>query len=335
MSADLGHLASTASSFSAFVRRQFTTPTPRATDLDLSHQVAVITGANVGLGFESGRQLLRANLAHLILAVRSQSRGDAAAQSLREEFPAAKISVWLLDMLDYASVRAFADQCARAPRIDMVILNAGLQQVPYTEAPKTGHEVTIQVNYLSTALLAYLLVPVLKTQSQKPRTGNARATVLSVVGSDMMYAAEKANTKSPIVTAYDGEAAYDPQRMYQESKFLLCFFIERLSRTVKPSDVLINMPNPGLTAGTSFFSARSAIVRSLARVGQAILARSVEVSATIYVDAVTTSGEETHGSFLSEWGVAPFPQLWYKPEGKDFSERLWNETLEELGIVRP
>ncbi|KAH6683597.1 retinol dehydrogenase 12 [Plectosphaerella plurivora] len=333
MSADLGNLASTASSFSAFVRRQFTTPNPRATDLDLSHQVAVITGANAGLGFESGRQLLRANLSHLILAVRSQSRGDAAAQSLREEFPDAEVSVWLLDLLDYGSVRAFADQCARAPRIDMVILNAGLQQVPYTEAPKTGHEVTIQVNYLSTALLAYLLVPALKYHSQKPRTGNPRATVLSVVGSDMMYA-DNVNTESPIVTAYDGEAAYDPQKMYGESKFLLCFFIERLSQTVKPSDVLINMPNPGLTAGTSFFSARSAIVRSLARIGQAVLARSVEVSATIYVDAVTASGEKTHGSFLSEWGVAPFPSLWYTSEGKDFSERLWNETLEEFGVVR-
>jgi NAD(P)-dependent dehydrogenase (short-subunit alcohol dehydrogenase family) len=305
MSANLGHLPATASSFTAFVGRQFTTPKPLPADLDLSHQVAVITGANAGLGFESGRQLLRANLAHLILAVRSQSRGDAAAQTLRAEFPGAEISVWLLDMLDYTSIKAFAERCAHAPRIDMVILNAGLQKVPYTTAPETGHEVTIQVNYLSTALLSYLLIPVLKSHGQKPREGNARPTVLSVVGSDMMYSVEKINTDSPIISAYDGEAAYEPQKMYAESKFLLCFFIERLSRTVEPGEVLINMPNPGLTAGTSFFSARSAVVRTLARVGQAMLARSVEVSATIYVDAATSCGPGTHGSFLSEWAVAP------------------------------
>ncbi len=90
-------------------------------------QCAIISGSNTGLGFEAAHQLLTLGLSHLIMAVRSTTRGEAAANKLRAASPSAKIDVWHLDMESYDSIQTFARKCADLPtRIDMVILNAGV-----------------------------------------------------------------------------------------------------------------------------------------------------------------------------------------------------------------
>jgi FlaA1/EpsC-like NDP-sugar epimerase len=102
MSGKLSHAAAASeATISAFLRRQFATPKPLPDNIDLSNQVAIITGSNTGVGFEAARQLHRSKLSHMILAVRSQTRGDAAAKKLQQEFPNSHVSVWLLDMTSY------------------------------------------------------------------------------------------------------------------------------------------------------------------------------------------------------------------------------------------
>ena len=56
----------------------------QAKDVDLSNQVAIITGANSGLGFHSAKHLLGLELSHLILAVRSMEKGEEAATSTHD-----------------------------------------------------------------------------------------------------------------------------------------------------------------------------------------------------------------------------------------------------------
>lgn len=67
-------------------------------------------------------------------------------------------------MEDYDSIRNFATECESLARIDMVILNAGLQKTTFRRARTTGHELHVQINYISTALLTILLLPVLKAK---------------------------------------------------------------------------------------------------------------------------------------------------------------------------
>lgn len=283
----------------AFCRRQFLKPKPMAADTNLTNQVAIITGSNTGVGFEAARQLLGLGLSHLILAVRSQSRGDAAASELRRQFPEAEVSVWQLDMQSYDSVRAFSDLVANAPRIDMVILNAGLLNTPFTTAPETGHEVTMMVNYYATALLSTLLVPVLKAHGQRPRPGSDGPPVLSVIGSDMMWSVDKA----PDLELLDDPDDFAQPKRYAESKFLIAFFVQRLATTVSPEEVLINVANPGMTTGTSFWVAQPWYMRLGMRLMGSLVARSVEVGASTYVDAVVSPGLDAHGSFISDWEI--------------------------------
>ncbi|KAF4501460.1 short-chain dehydrogenase reductase family [Fusarium agapanthi] len=127
---------------------------------------AINTGSNTGLGFEASKQLLSLGLSHLVMGVRSLEKGKVAAGKLRTIAPSARIDVWQLDMQSYDSIQAFAKKCdTELSRIDFVILNAGLSPNNYEFVPATGHEVGIQVNHLSTALLTILLISILKTKT--------------------------------------------------------------------------------------------------------------------------------------------------------------------------
>jgi len=76
--------------------------------VDLSGQVAIITGANTGLDFHYARHLLALKLSGLILAVRSRENGEEAVAKLQKEFPAVRLEVWELEMTSYESIQSFA-----------------------------------------------------------------------------------------------------------------------------------------------------------------------------------------------------------------------------------
>ena len=119
---------------------------------------------------------------------------------------------------------------------------------------------------------------------------------------------------------------------------------------VSANDVIVNLVCPGLVKGTGLQREWPKLVLCLAKTVTSIPARSPEVGASTYVDAVVLTGKESHGSFLMSWKVAPyvsnlsvriergvadsclcrFVSLLYTPEGKQVAEKLWSETLNEL-----
>lgn len=284
-----------------FIWRQFTRPKPLPSGTRLDGQVGVVTGSNVGLGLEASRQLLGLGLAHLIVAVRSPARGEEAATKLRAEFPAATISVWTADLESYESIRAFADRCRTLPRLDIAILNAGLIKQTYEVNSNTGHESTLQVNYLSTAFLALLLLPIMRRKKVSDKKG---PPVLTLVGSDLAYGAVF-DTTSPILPQFDRPKAFKSYSWYANSKLALIFFVAKLASIVNPDEVLVNLANPGMTSGTAFFRDTPGLIAMLMGIAQIFLARSAAVGASTYVDAVVARGPESHGSFLSDWAIKP------------------------------
>ncbi|OTB14645.1 hypothetical protein K445DRAFT_319060 [Daldinia sp. EC12] len=333
MSQQLESEASFESHFIGFLYRQwllYRKPIPEG--VTLSGQTAIVTGSNSGLGFEAARQLLQLDLAHLVMGVRSQARGDAAAEKLRKEFPESTISVWLVDMESYDSITAFAKKCEILPRIDIAILNAGLRCDHFTTVKATGHEKTFQVNYLSTILLAILLLPVLK--SKKLSSNSPSPPRLSIVTSDTSYWADPLKP-GPVLPQFDIPEEFKPMRSYPRSKLLQLYFVSKLGEQINADDVIVNASNPGFCKGTQFGDgAVKTFISSLTFwIFQNFIGRTVESGASAVVDSVVMKGKESHGSYVSDWGIRPYPKVLYTKEGQEIRERVWEETLEEFNFA--
>jgi len=305
-SSQLGQEADGETGLRGLLRRQRLPAKPNPTGTKLAGQTAIVTGGNGGLGFEASRQLLRLGLAHLVVAVRSEAKGQDAAARLRTEFPSATISVMLVDMGSYDSIQAFVARCqADLPRIDIVILNAALQKGKREIDPITHHELTFQVNYVSTALLTVLILPVLRA---KHRVGEPLAR-LAVVGSDIVYLSGL-DAKAPSVFGLADNATgwFNPVTAYALGKHALLLFVARLAQQMGSPDqtgVVLSVVNPGLTKGTSLAHEHSVLIQLPGIALAALLGRSLEHGASTYIHAVVVQGAESHGSFCSDWTIKP------------------------------
>lgn len=287
--------------FPVFIKNQFRTTIPLPTKgkyPNVKGQCAIITGSNTGLGYEASSQLLSLGLSHLVMGVRSLSRGNAAASKLRAVNPSAKVDVWELDMESYDSIQTFVRKCNDdLPRIDMVILNAGMGAMKFNLVPATGHEKTVQVNHFSTVLLTMLLVPVLTKKSKS--NGAPRPPVLTVVNSATAHLCKLPNKDSrPFLASFDDPSKFDANERYGASKLLCQLFIVKLADLVDPQDVIINMVDPGLTKGTSLMRELPGFIQVLFKLFLAIVGRPLNRAAATYVDAVLGHGKESHGCFL-------------------------------------
>ena len=127
---------------------------------DLSGKTAVVTGAASGIGVETARALLTAG-ARVLLAVRDTAKGEAVAAELRQSTGNPAAEVVALDLSSLASVRqAAADLLNTAPRIDLLINNAGVMATPQGQTAD-GFEMQFGTNHLGHFLLTTLLMPAL------------------------------------------------------------------------------------------------------------------------------------------------------------------------------
>ncbi|EEY15177.1 conserved hypothetical protein [Verticillium alfalfae VaMs.102] len=84
----------------------------------------IITGANVGFGLEAARHFTRLHADRVIIACRDKTKGDTAADWIRASFPDSptKLNVWLVDISDFASIKAFAARAEKElNRVDVFL----------------------------------------------------------------------------------------------------------------------------------------------------------------------------------------------------------------------
>ncbi|KAI4244369.1 MAG: hypothetical protein LQ352_006840, partial [Teloschistes flavicans] len=149
----------------SFLRDQLITslPYPSTAHTD---QTVIITGANVGLGFEAARHYVRLGAAKVILAVRTVEKGEAAKKEIETSANRqGVVEVWPLDLSSYASVKAFAKRAESLPRLDILLENAGIVAPVFKMTE--DDESTITTNVVSTFLLALLMLPKLRETAEK------------------------------------------------------------------------------------------------------------------------------------------------------------------------
>lgn len=344
-----------------FFRTQIFAKPKEINEVDLSGKTAIVTGANSGVGLETSRQLLALGLERLILAVRNEEKGKAAASELSsgQHKATATIEVWKLDLSAYDSVLAFAKRAESLERLDHVILNAGIGPPKFVLNPNTGHEETIQVNYLSTALLSLLLLPVIKSK----RASQTQPSCITFVSSEVAgWTKFREREHIPLLPTFDQPGKVDMLDRMMVSKLLGQFFLVELAKRVPTSVALINAASPGGVHDSNFTSEQDkSFAGGMVKAVLRRLYNTSSVGARMITDAAINRGKETHGQFLSFQEMVPyvddFPNtfgsrctllvsvltLWYilslapviyTAQGQVLSQRLWDETMAEFSFAK-
>jgi NAD(P)-dependent dehydrogenase (short-subunit alcohol dehydrogenase family) len=139
---------------------------------DQTGRLAIVTGANTGIGFETALGLAQKG-ARVLLACRSADKGQAAVERIRAQVPGCTVEVQLLDLSDLGSVRRFADTFrASHTRLDLLVNNAGVMVPPFSRTAE-GFELQFGTNHLGHFVLTAELLPLLRA------TAGARVVVVS------------------------------------------------------------------------------------------------------------------------------------------------------------
>jgi len=282
----------------SFFKSQCAKPALPPADTSLAGQTVILTGGNMGIGYACAEHLVELKVARLILAVRTPSKGEAAAKTLRLKSPGTKIEVWNVDMLSYKSVQDFADKCKGLDRIDIAILNAGMTTGVFERGPE-GHEKLVQTHYLSTVLLAHLLLPLLKEKSPAGKPG--RLTIVSSGAAH--YAKLSHSATTPYLPTYDDEALFEPAEQYCASKALEFFWAYKLVEYVRKEDVIVNLVDPGLVKGTGLHRDLTGMASFFFATAKNLFGRKMRDGASTLVDAAVVKGDETHGCYIQDWRV--------------------------------
>ena len=123
-----------------------------------SNKVAVVTGANAGLGFQTAIKLARLGMT-VVMACRSMDKAKKAQSELLAEVPDANAIVLPLDVSEPNSIREFVRLFAeQVGRLDLLVNNAGIVGIPLARN-SVGQEMQLATNYLGTFALTGLLLP--------------------------------------------------------------------------------------------------------------------------------------------------------------------------------
>jgi NAD(P)-dependent dehydrogenase (short-subunit alcohol dehydrogenase family) len=201
---------------------------------DQKSRLVVITGANSGTGKEAAKRLAAAG-AHVVMAVRTIAKGEAARAEILATHPHAHLEVRHLDLADLATVRDFADRLtADGTPLDLLINNAGVMTPPTRMATTDGFELQFGSNYLGPFALTMLLLPlVLEAASPRVVTMSSGAANLGRIHFDDLQ----------------WERRYRPVRAYAQSKLADLYLARHLATVVTQRGwhMISNAAHPGYT----------------------------------------------------------------------------------------
>lgn len=302
---------------------------------DQSGKIAIVTGANSGIGLVAARELARKS-ATVVVACRSVEKGEKAVEQMRGELApnggGAQFDVKELDLASLSSVRAFAETIAAAypAGIDILINNAGVMAPPRHETAD-GFELQIGTNHLGHFALTGLLFDELK---KKP---GARVVTLSSNAHKM----GKLNFDD-----FQSEKGYKRWSAYGQSKLANLVFaldlqtrigeagLEMKSIGAHPGVSNTNLTAAGNDLGSSFFSVVS---KPFLKMSDLFLAQDAEHGAlpTLYAatDEGLSGGEYIGPDGLGEMRGSPTIVAPRKvAHSSEVADQLWDESVKLTGV---
>ncbi|PVF95997.1 NAD(P)-binding protein [Serendipita vermifera] len=313
------------------------------TSKDLTGRTIVITGSNVGLGLEAAKFLYKMNPARMILAVRTIRKGEDAKKIIEAQTNSkglTKVEVWQLDMGQFESVKRFAKRCHdELDRVDILLENAAVGRSPWS-VTKDGWENSLQVNVISTYMLAALMAPLIQKTAKlpDPNPTSPLKPHLVIVASDVHPFTQFPQRNAPdILTALNDQSTFDASDRYTLTKFLTVVLTRRLAQSSfwsseghSKDDIVICCVNPGFCK-TELLRSVPGMAR---RIVYALFARPATEGAKNYVWASLTD-EIPPGRYVSQCRVAKTFGMVNTVEGERVEKKVWDEVAAVVQKVAP
>jgi NAD(P)-dependent dehydrogenase (short-subunit alcohol dehydrogenase family) len=290
---------------------------------DQSGRVAIVTGANSGLGLATAGQLA-ASGAHVVLAVRDVDKGCRAIEQITVRWPQAKVSLQKLDLSSLASVRDAAKQLRAAHSgIDLLINNAG---VMFTRGERTadGFEMQFGTNHLGHFALTGLLLDRLQAKGSRVVTISSEMHKMggTIHFDDLQW-----------------ERKYKRVAAYAQSKLANLLFAYELDRRLKAAgrQTISVAAHPG-GSNTQLFKNSPAIVRPIVRLLGPWLLNTPEMSALSPLRAATDAavvGGQYYGPSNGARGYPTLAESAPPSHDKDTQQRLWKVSEELTAVTFP
>jgi NAD(P)-dependent dehydrogenase (short-subunit alcohol dehydrogenase family) len=199
--------------------------------MSMQGKVAIVTGSNTGIGFETAVGLA-AQEATTVMACRNQGKAEAAAREVTRRTWNDDVHVVPLDLADLASVRMAAERVRRRwDRVDVLVNNAGGTWSARQETAQ-GFEYTFGVNHIGHFFLTILLLPQLR--------GGAPSRVVNVTSAGH-HAAQRGMRFDDL----QSERHYRGMEAYCRAKLANVLFARELARRTPPAEVTVNAVHPG------------------------------------------------------------------------------------------
>jgi NAD(P)-dependent dehydrogenase (short-subunit alcohol dehydrogenase family) len=286
---------------------------------DQTGRIAVVTGANSGLGLVTARELARHG-ALIVLACRNMDKGRAAHADVAAAASGPEPELEELDLASLASVRSFAERfAAKHKNLDLLINNAGVMAPPRRRTAD-GFELQFGTNHLGHFALTNLLLPLMEGRE------DARVVTLSSTAHRMGRIA---------FDNLNGDRRYFRWNAYGQSKLANLLFALELDRRLRASSSTVKSlaAHPGYAATNLQSAAAPLIDRLVMKVGNAVVAQSDEMGALPVLFAATQPGVEG-GAYVGPDGPGEqrgHPKL-VKPSGaarnEDTARRLWDVSAD-------
>ena len=292
-----------------------------ATDVpDQSGRVALVTGANSGLGLHTSIGLARRG-ARVLMACRDAGRAERALVQVQAAAPGAAVELVSLDLASLASVEATAaDVAGRTSALDLLVDNAGVMAPPRTTTVD-GFELQLGTNHLGHFALTGRLLPLLLA-APSPRV------VVVSSGAHKIGKIAFGDLQS--------ERSYSRWGAYGQSKLANLLFARELDRRSAATPLLVAAAHPGYAATHLQSGQGSFLLEALLKVGNVVLAQADADGALPSLYAATMP-DVRRGDY---WGPA-FAELRGEPkrvgrarsaQDDAVAARLWTESERLTGV---
>jgi NAD(P)-dependent dehydrogenase (short-subunit alcohol dehydrogenase family) len=287
---------------------------------DQTGRVAVITGANSGIGLEAARYLA-ARGAHVVLACRDEGKSRAAAERITGELADVQVDTLGLDLSSLDSVRTTAAEIReRYPRLDLLVNNAGVMMPPYGRTAD-GFELQFGTNHLGHFALTGLVLP----------------SLLAVPGSRVVTVSSNGHKVGKIrFDDLQWERRYRRMGAYAQSKLANLLFTYELQRRLAAAE------DPTIAVAAHPGTSDTALVRHMpafAQVGSRLVPNQSAVMGALPAVRAATDPAAAGGDYYGPAGLGEFagPPRLVKSSSRSHDEtaarRLWAVSEELTGVT--